>query len=151
MHEIFNRLIVEYPIDKVEETSSFGVRSFNLADEVSSFVDKQAFVRDLKVDLSVTGSPARAEIRFTSLPPAIPWTPFAGRSEYVVFHETFIEPGDERLHVACRLPRLELDLSVQTYLNFVDGSRLDSGHESLLQSILQACQTHAAFTWITEQ
>ena len=151
MYDIFHRLVVEYPANSVAETDRSSATSPDLAAEVSSFVDNQAFVRDLKVDLSATGRSARAEIRFTSLPPVIPWMPFGDRSEYVVIHETFIEPDAKRVHVACRLPRLELDLSVQTYLNIVDGSRLDSGHESLLRSVLQAIQTHAAFTWITVQ
>lgn len=150
MYDIFHHLVVEYPTKAIERTQ-LGEKHPDLADEVSWFVDNQAFVRDLKVELSAAEYPARAEIRFTAQPPVVPWEPRWGRSEYVVLHETFIEPGDERLHVACRLPRLELNLSVQTYMNFVNGNRLDSGHEPLLRSIQQAIETHAAFTWMTGQ
>ena len=150
MYDIFHHLVVEYPTKAIARTE-LGEKHPDLAAEVSRFVDNQAFVRELKVELSATEYPARAEIRFTAQPPVVPWTPAWGRSEYVVLHETFIEPDEERLNVACRLPRLELNLSVQTYMNFVDGSRLNSGHEQLIRTVRQAIQTHTAFTWMTQQ
>lgn len=150
MRDIFHHLVVEYPTKAIARTE-LGEKHLDLSAEVSRFVDEQAFVRDLKVELSAAEYPARADIHFTAQPPVVPWTPAWGRGEYVVLHETLIEPDEERLHVACRLPRLELNLSVQTHMRIVDGDRLDSGHSPLLRSIQQAIETHAAFSWMTEQ
>ena len=86
-----------------------------------------------------------ATIEFISSSPAYPLDFISGVPNYFICHRMFRDMGPENTVVAIQTGRLNLVFQAESFLQFLDGNRLDSGHEGFLRELTKLMDTHFNF------
>jgi hypothetical protein len=120
-------------------------QSVDLEQIVRAFIYQHNFPRRVQIQLEEGEHQSDATIEFISSSPAYPLGFISGVPHYFICHRMFRDMGPENTVVAIQTGRLNLVLQAESFLQFVDGNRLDSGHEGFLRELTKLMDTHFNF------